>query len=51
MVAALVTARLGSGASSPSSNRIMKSTHSFGRWLKASTTGFALGFGQSVLLK
>jgi len=39
MVAALKNARRGSGLSSPSSKRIMKSIHDSGRLRSASTTG------------
>ena len=39
ITAALFRARFGSGVSRPSSKRIMKSTHSFGRSLMACTTG------------
>jgi hypothetical protein len=41
MVAALTSARFGSGASRPNSNRIMKSTHASGRARSALTTGAA----------
>ena len=41
MVTALRSARLGSGASRPSSKRIMKSTYAAGRWLRAATIGCA----------
>ena len=39
IVSALVSARLGSGVSSPSSNRIMKSTQAAGLALSARTIG------------
>jgi len=39
MLAALVSVRRGFGASRPSSNRIMNSTHDAGRLLNALTTG------------
>ena len=49
MVAALCTARLGSGSSSPSSKRIMKSTHSLGFLVRAAMTRRAFFAGQSIV--